>query len=257
MRPKFVAGNWKMNTDLAGSRKLSQSILAGVNDLPERLRIAICPPYPYLLPVGELIRPSRIELGAQNAYYAPPGAFTGEVALEMLVDVGCRWVILGHSERRQFLNETDEIINKKVQAALKHPLGVILCIGELLSERQARQTEEVLEKQLQGALEGVAAPDVLRIVIAYEPVWAIGTGISATPDQAQQAHAFIRGWLARKFGHSVADFVLIQYGGSVKPDNAQQILQQPDVDGALVGGASLQAESFLGILRQAAAVLTS
>jgi triosephosphate isomerase len=250
MRRMFVAGNWKMNTDRASGNALAQSIAKAVLK-GCAVDVLVAPPFPYLLPVGEAISGSGVVLGAQNAYFESPGAFTGETALEMLKDVGCRYVILGHSERRQILRETDELINKKVAAAIVRGLGVILCVGETLEERDGGTTEKVLETQLSEGLKGLSAGDVSDLVIAYEPVWAIGTGRNATPEQAQAAHAFIRSWLSNRFGSTVGAATRIQYGGSVKPDNAAQLLGQPDVDGALVGGASLKADSFLAIVKAA------
>jgi triosephosphate isomerase len=246
----FVAGNWKMNTDRAGGTELARAVAAAV-PAGSAVDVLVAPPFPYLLPVGEAVRGSGVLLGAQNAYSEAPGAFTGEVAVEMLKDVGCRYVILGHSERRQVLRETDEVINKKVAAAVSKGLGVILCVGETLEERDGNRTEKVLETQLSGSLAGLTAAQMADVVIAYEPVWAIGTGRNATPEQAQEAHAFIRSWLGGRFGSGVGAATRIQYGGSVKPDNAATLLGRPDVDGALVGGASLKADSFLAIVRAA------
>jgi triosephosphate isomerase len=223
----------------------------GVED---RVRVALCPPFPYLQTVERELRGSQVELGAQNLYPEKEGAFTGEVSPTMLVDVGCRHVILGHSERRHKLGESDAFINRKVKAALEGGLRIIFCVGESLQEREANQTESILDRQVTQGLTGVAAASDLhdRLVIAYEPVWAIGTGRNATPDQAQQAHAFLRGRIDSLFGRTTADQLVIQYGGSVKPDNAASLLGQPDVDGALVGGASLNADQFLAIVRAAA-----
>ena len=254
MRRYFVAGNWKMNTTLASGVALAQAVAAEVKATQPPVDVAVCPPFPYLIPVRDAIAGSGVWLGAQNAYFAPPGAFTGEVALSMLPDVGCHGVILGHSERRQFFGDTDAIINQKVRAALEAGLGVIFCVGELLAERQSGQTEKVLETQMSGGLAGVPAESLSKLVIAYEPVWAIGTGVTATPDQAEASHAFLRKWLAGRFNSGLAETIRIQYGGSVKPDNAQELLSQPNVDGALVGGASLKADQFLPIIRAAAAL---
>ncbi|MBA3312586.1 MAG: triose-phosphate isomerase [Planctomycetota bacterium] len=250
MRRMFVAGNWKMNTDRAGGTELARAIAKAV-PADAAVDVLVAPPLPYLLPIGEAIAGSGVALGAQNAYFEPPGAFTGETSIGMLKDVGCRYVILGHSERRQVLRETDETINKKVAAAVAAGLGVILCVGETLDERDGGTTEKVLETQLSAGLKSLAADAVSDLVIAYEPVWAIGTGRNATPEQAQAAHAFIRSWLSNRFGPTVGAATRIQYGGSVKPDNAAQLLGQPDVDGALVGGASLKADSFLAIVQAA------
>ena len=250
MRKKFIAGNWKMFTNRASAQDLAAAVARGVGT-EERVEVAVCPPFPYLVPVAEALRGSRVGLGAQNLYPEREGAFTGEVSPAMLLDCGCRYVILGHSERRHILHEDDAFINRKVHAALSAGLQVILCVGETLAEREGNRTEKVLETQLSGGLAGVSGEGLARLVIAYEPVWAIGTGRNATPEQAEEAHAFIRGWVAGKFGEESARRLPIQYGGSVKPENAAALLGQPDVDGALVGGASLKADQFLAIVRAA------
>jgi triosephosphate isomerase len=247
-RKKFVAGNWKMFTTRATGKELASSIVRGL-DNEDRVTVAVCPPFPYLLEIAEVLRGSKVALGAQNVYPEREGAFTGEVSPVMLLDAGCRYVIIGHSERRHKLGEDDAFINRKVKAALAAGLQVILCVGESLEERQANRTESVLESQLSGGLADVNADSLNRLVIAYEPVWAIGTGQNATPAQAEQAHAFIRRKIANRFGEEMARTLPIQYGGSVKPENAASLLRQPDVDGALVGGASLHAEQFLAIIR--------
>jgi triosephosphate isomerase len=254
VRQKFVAGNWKMFTHAASARKLAADVVQGLGG-PTRVRVAVCPPFPYLTLVAEVLRGSPISLGAQNCYSEPEGAFTGEVSPTMLVDVGCRDVILGHSERRHKLGETDAFINRKVHAALAAGLDVIVCVGETLSQRQDNQTHDILAAQFDGSLAGLDAAALARVVLAYEPVWAIGTGQNATPEQAQQAHAFLRGRVAGRFGKEVAANLLIQYGGSVKPENATALLGQPDVDGGLIGGASLNAEQFLAIVRAAQGLL--
>jgi triosephosphate isomerase (TIM) len=250
MRQKFVAGNWKMYTTSATARQLAAAVVKGLGN-ETRVRVAVCPPAPYLIPVAEVLRGSPVALGAQNAYSEKEGAFTGEVSPVMLADVGCKYVILGHSERRHKLGETDAFINRKVHAAIAAGLQVILCLGETLGERQGNRTEAVLDAQLNGSLAGLDAAGLAKVVLAYEPVWAIGTGQNATPEQAQQAHAFIRSRLAAKFGDATAQAVVIQYGGSVKPDNAASLMHQPDVDGGLIGGASLNADQFLAIVRAA------
>ncbi len=250
MRTKFVAGNWKMYTTAATARQLAMQVVQGVG-LDRRVAVAVCPPFPYLGLVAEALRGSPVALGAQNLYPEKEGAFTGEVSPTMLLDVGCRYVILGHSERRHKLGETNAFINRKVQTALAAGLNVILCVGETLDEREANRTEAVLDEQLTAGLAGVSAANVEHMVLAYEPVWAIGTGRNATPDQAQAAHAFLRRRTAALYTPAVAEALRIQYGGSVKPDNAASLLGQPDVDGALVGGASLQADQFLAIVRAA------
>ncbi len=250
MRKKIVAGNWKMYTTSATARELAEALVRGL-DKKQGVSVAVCPPFPYLSAVAEALRGSPIALGAQNCYHEKEGAFTGEVSPAMLVDVGCRYVILGHSERRHKLGETDSCINRKVFAALAAGLEVILCLGETLQERQANRTEAVLETQLNGSLVGLDAAALRHVVLAYEPVWAIGTGQNATPEQAQQAHAFIRGRIRERFGEESASALPIQYGGSVKPDNAASLFSQADVDGGLIGGASLNVDHFLAIVRAA------
>jgi triosephosphate isomerase len=248
MRQKFVAGNWKMHTDRHSARELAAAVVRGVAG-ETRVAVAVCPPFPYLSLVGEVLRGGPVALGAQNAYPEREGAFTGEVSPTMLTDLGCRYVILGHSERRHKLGESDAFINRKVRACLGAGLEVILCLGETLAERQAGRTEAVLQGQLSAALEGLDAAALRRVVLAYEPVWAIGTGQNATPQQAEDAHAFLRGQVRDRLGEEAAGDLLILYGGSAKPDNVAALLRQPDVDGGLIGGASLQADSFLAIVR--------
>lgn len=246
-RQKFIAGNWKMFTTAAGAEQLAAAVVKGLGN-ESRVAVALCPPFLYLERVAKVVKGTAVALGAQNLYPEKEGAFTGEVSPTMLVDVGCKHVILGHSERRHKLGESDAFINKKVHAALAAGLQVILCVGETLQEREANQTEKVLDGQTTQGLAGVT-PDMLgRIVLAYEPVWAIGTGRNATPEQAQQAHAFLRKRVGELCGTSAAQSLQIQYGGSVKPDNAAALLHQADVDGALVGGASLKADDFLAII---------
>ncbi len=250
MRKKFIAGNWKMYTTAATARALASAVAREIGG-ETRVTVAVCPPFPYLIPVADALRGTAVALGAQNVYTDTEGAFTGEVSPLMLLDAGCRYVIIGHSERRHILGESDPLINRKVHAALAVGLQVILCVGETLQEREANRTEAVLETQLSGGMAGLTADRLATLVIAYEPVWAIGTGKNATPAQAQEAHAFIRTRIGRMFGEKPAAALPIQYGGSVKPDNAAILLGQPDVDGALVGGASLKAESFVAIVRAA------
>ena len=248
MRRKFVAGNWKMCTTAATAQQLAAAVVKGLG-AEDRVSVAVCPPFPYLIPVAEALRGSVVALGAQNMYFEKEGAFTGEVSPTMLLDVGCRFVILGHSERRHKLGEDNAFINRKVQAALTAGLSVIFCVGETLQEREANRTEAILDTQLTGGLAGVPAGVMNRVVVAYEPVWAIGTGRNATPQQAQEVHAFLRRRVSELYNAETAKALVIQYGGSVKPDNAASLLGQPDVDGALVGGASLQADQFLAIVR--------
>jgi triosephosphate isomerase len=241
-----------MHTTAATARHLASAVVRGLG-AGGRVQVAVCPPFPYLTLVGEVLRGSPVALGAQNLYPEQEGAFTGEVSPAMLVDVGCKYVILGHSERRRKseLAESNAVINRKIHAALAAGLHAILCLGETLEERQAGQTEAVLRAQLAESLAGLDPTRMTQVVLAYEPVWAIGTGHSATPDQAQQAHAFLRQWIRETIGEETAAAIPIQDGGSVNPDNAAALLEQPDVDGALVGGASLNADQFLAIVRAA------
>lgn len=248
MRKKFIAGNWKMYTNGAGAQALATAVAGGLAN-ESRAKVAVCPPFPFLQVVKKALAGSPIALGAQNLYPEKEGAFTGEVSGPMLVDAGCAYVIVGHSERRQKLGESDAFINKKVHAALSCGLEVILCIGETLQEREGNRTEKVLDTQLTGCLAGITGESLGKVTLAYEPVWAIGTGKNATPGQAQEAHAFIRRRVAQLCGAEASQRLIIQYGGSVKPDNAANLLVNPDVDGALVGGASLQADAFLAIVR--------
>jgi triosephosphate isomerase (TIM) len=248
MRKKFVAGNWKMNTRSIDGELLAAGIVKGLGS-ETRVTVAVCPPFPYLARVAQAVKGTPVALGAQNCYPKDDGAFTGEVSPAMLVDIGCQYVIIGHSERRQIFKETDAFINAKVHAALAAKLKVILCIGETLDERKANQMESVLDTQLTGSLAKIGAEQLANITIAYEPVWAIGTGVNATPQQAQDAHAFVRQRVGQLCGEAAAQALIIQYGGSAKPENVATLLGQPDVDGALVGGASLKKEDFLAIIR--------
>jgi triosephosphate isomerase len=250
MRKPFIAGNWKMFTTASVAEALATAVVRGLGE-NDRVSVAICPPFPYLQIVSKALAGSRLALGAQNLYPEKQGAFTGEVSPTMLCDVGCRYVIVGHSERRHILGESNVFIQRKLVAALANGLSAILCVGERLEERDAGRTDAVLDEQLASALAELPQPEPGRLVIAYEPVWAIGTGRNATPDQAEAAHFFLRRRLARIWSENAASEVLIQYGGSVKPENAASLLSQPDVDGALVGGASLVADQFLAIIRAA------
>ena len=237
-----------MNLDLASAVGLAKELTGQVPaDCP--VEVGVCPPFVYLRDVVEAVKGSPIEVGAQNMYQEDPGAFTGETAGQMILDVGATHVILGHSERRHVMGETDELINDKVKKALSLGLKVVLCIGELLEERDAGETEAVVDRQTTIGLTDVTAAQMADVILAYEPVWAIGTGRTATPDQAQAVHAFVRGRLAELLGQEVADQTRIQYGGSVKPENAAELLGQPDLDGALVGGAALKAETFMPIVQ--------
>lgn len=245
-RRTLIAGNWKMNLRRESAVALARGV---VDQLPADAAadVALCPPNVYLAAVAEIVNGSPVGLGAQNCYYESDGAFTGEVNAAMLKDIGCKYVILGHSERRQYFAENDKLINKKLHAVLAEGLRPIVCVGELLEQREAGQTESVVEDQINGSLADLSADQLEQTVVAYEPVWAIGTGKVATPDQAEAVHAHIRQVLRTSYG-DVADSVIIQYGGSVKPGNAGELLQQPNIDGALVGGASLKIEDFLGIV---------
>ena len=253
MRRPIIAGNWKMNTCRESAAALIDGLKSEAAESRSDVEIIVCPPFPYLsLAVGQ-VAGSCIQVGGQNAWHEDSGAYTGETSCPMLKDIGCQWVILGHSERRQINKECDGLINKKTHKALATGLGVILCVGELLEQREADQTEAVLEEQMAGGLADVSAEDMTNVVIAYEPVWAIGTGKVATEEQAEAAHAFLRSWLEKRFNADVAAATRILYGGSVKPDNAAGLLGQPNVDGALVGGASLKPELFNPIIQAGAA----
>ena len=250
MRRTFIAGNWKMNLDGAAAVALAKGLAAELADSGE-VDVAVCPPHVYLQSVAEVLGDGPVQLGAQNMYHEPEGAFTGEISAGMLLDVGCRYVILGHSERRHILGETNADVNRKVLAALTAGLVPIVCVGETLAEREAERTAEVIQDQVHGSLADVTADQASRLVIAYEPVWAIGTGKVATPEQAAAVHDDLRTLLENRYNAAAAASVRIQYGGSVKPDNAGELLACQNIDGALVGGASLTVDSFLGIVRAA------
>jgi triosephosphate isomerase len=247
MRRQFIAGNWKMNTNRASAVALAEGIVKAAASVAG-VDLAVCPPSCYLEAVGKALAGSKIGLGAQNMYHEKEGAFTGELSAAMLVDAGCKYVILGHSERRHILGETDAAINKKVHAALAAGLTPIVCVGELLADREAGKTLGVIQCQFGGSLAGLTPEQMAKVVIAYEPVWAIGTGKVATPQQAEEVHLALRKIMAEHYNASIAEGVIIQYGGSVKPDNAAELLGQPNIDGALVGGASLKVDQFLGII---------
>ena len=250
MRKCFVAGNWKMNLTLAGSVALAGELEGRAGEVRD-VTVAVCPPFVYLKAVADALVGSDIALGAQNMYDQCEGAFTGEVSASMLLDVGCRYVILGHSERRHVIGEGDELINAKILKALAAGLAPIVCVGETLAQREAGLTEDVIRGQVEAALNGVSREQIAAVTIAYEPVWAIGTGRTASPEQAQQVHAFIRSLVLKLYDAPAAEGLVIQYGGSVKPENASELMSMPDVDGALVGGASLKAESFVRIVEAA------
>ena len=251
-RRLFVAGNWKMNTDADAAVGLARALVQRIGGV-DAVDLAVCPPLVYLQAVGDALAGSRVALGAQNVYFEDNGAFTGETSTAMLKDVGCTYAIIGHSERRHVIGETDELINRKVLKAIADGLKPILCVGELLGEREAGETNEVVGRQVKMGLEGVSGGDIGELTLAYEPVWAIGTGVTATPAQAQEVHAMIRGLIAELYDGAAAEGLRIQYGGSVKPANAAELLGCADVDGALVGGASLKADDFAGIVEAARA----
>ena len=249
-RRSFVAGNWKMNKTPQEARALALELRARLEGYHQG-DVAVCPPYPALSAVAEVLKGTPIALGAQNVFWEKSGAFTGEVSAAMLLAAGCQYVIIGHSERRQHFGETDAMVNKRILAALAQKLQVIACVGETKDERAGGVTQHVVKRQVEGAFAGLKPADLAGVTIAYEPVWAIGTGVTATPAQAQEVHAFIRRLLAERFGASIAEALRIQYGGSVKADNARELLAQPDLDGALVGGASLAAKDFEAIVKAA------
>lgn len=250
LRKPLMAGNWKMNLTLRESIALITAISRQIPS-PERMEVLVAPPFPLIPAVKEAIGLAPILLAAQNMHWEAQGAYTGEVSPSMLVEAGCTHVILGHSERRSLFGETDEMINRKAQSAVRFGLSPLICIGETLEEREQGRTTEVIERQLRNSLKDFRDRKTMppNVLLAYEPIWAIGTGRNATPGQAQEVHDYIRKWLATEFGGQTAASLRILYGGSVKPDNIQELMAMPDVDGALVGGASLKAESFLPMLR--------
>ena len=253
----LIAGNWKMNTDLAEGRELAIAVANGATSRGDALGgvdLLVCPPYVSLAPIHDALEGSAVALGAQNVHASDSGAFTGEVSAPMLTSVGCTYVIVGHSERREYYGETDEVVRAKLVQASAYDLVPILCVGETKSDRDAGDAEAVVRRQLAGALHGVDLDDPSDLVVAYEPVWAIGTGDTATPEQANAMHAFIRSELSEMYDDDTAAGVEVLYGGSMKPHNAEELLSQPDVDGGLIGGASLKAESFLAIADHAAAL---
>ncbi|MFC1539456.1 triose-phosphate isomerase [Candidatus Latescibacterota bacterium] len=248
MRKTIIAGNWKMNKNHLEAIELSKGIRERVSDVHD-IEIVLCPPFTCLTAVGEIIKGSNIALGAQNMHWEKKGAYTGEISANMLLTLGCKYVILSHSERRMYFHETDDICALKVTSSLESGLKPIFCVGETQKEREDGITEKIVERQLRGALGSLSPEQFGATVIAYEPVWAIGTGLTATSKQAQEVHAFIRSILGDIFGTEVAENTRIQYGGSMKPSNAKELLEQPDIDGGLIGGAALDAESFEGIIR--------
>ena len=250
LRKKIIAANWKMNLTASDAGDLALSIL---REIPEgrEVDVVLCPPFTALKDVSSAIENSLIKLGAQDMHWEAVGAYTGEISAAMLRDFYCRYVIVGHSERREYFGETDEMVNRKIATALAATLLPIMCVGETLEQRESGDTHDVVRRQLEGGLEGIALGVSGELVVAYEPVWAIGTGLTASPEQAQDVHAFIRGVLGDLYGESTAARIRIQYGGSMNPDNAKELMVQPDIDGGLIGGASLEARSFLEIIRAA------
>ncbi len=252
MRRKMIAGNWKMNLNRAESEALAGGVAAGCGKLADSVDLVVFPPSPYLDAVRIKLQGSQVGLGAQNVYHESNGAFTGEISVAMLQDLSCKYVILGHSERRHILGETDPQVQAKTLAALAGGLIPIVCVGELLAERESSLTMEVIERQFDGSLGQLTAEQLAKVIIAYEPVWAIGTGKVATPVQAEEVHRGLRKIVAHRYNSTVSQQVRILYGGSVKASNAGELLSQENIDGALVGGASLKAEEFLGIARESA-----
>ena len=248
MRRKAVAGNWKMNKDLSESVGLISDLKNLLNSHSVDAEVIICPPFISLETASTLIKNSQIKLGAQNMHFESEGAFTGEISFSMLRSVGCEYVILGHSERRALFFENDEIINKKIKKAVGNYLKPIFCVGETLEERAADMTTKVVENQIEKGLAGITHQQMAHVIIAYEPIWAIGTGQTATPEQAQAVHSFIRSKIKKLYDTDTAENLILQYGGSVKPENSKELMSQPDIDGALVGGACLKAQSFFEII---------
>jgi len=251
VRNKVIAGNWKMNKDVHQTEDLINGLKNALDFELKNVTVVVCPPFTSLETAVRLIKGTPMLLGAQNMYFEDEGAFTGEVSAKMLQAVGCQYVILGHSERRQLFRETDDFINKKVKKALAAGIIPIVCVGETLEEREKNITHQIVSSQVKGVLKDVSASDTERVIIAYEPVWAIGTGRNATPQQAEEVHLLIRELISVLYGPATAERLIIQYGGSVKPDNAGDLLAQPDIDGALVGGACLKADSFAAIIKAA------
>ncbi len=250
MRRKIIAGNWKMNNDLNATKNLISNLAKSLNN-NENCDIIVCPPFTSLSEASSQLKNTVIKLGAQNMYFENEGAYTGEISAQMLKSAGCEFVILGHSERRAIFNESDSLINKKIKKAISSSLKPIFCVGETLEQREKEITKDIIQTQVTEGLKDVSAEEIKTLIIAYEPVWAIGTGRNATPEQAQEVHEFIRSLIKEKYSDSIADNMIIQYGGSVKPENAKDLLSRKDIDGALVGGASLKADSFVGIIKAA------
>jgi triosephosphate isomerase len=248
MRKTIIAGNWKLNHTTKQAIELVTLLQRELVDV-EEVEVVVCPVFTALSDVSDLLTESNIRLGAQNLYWEDSGAYTGEVSAPLLKEIGVQYVIIGHSERRQYFGETNQTVNKKIKAALKHGLTPIVCVGEVLEEREQNKTFQVIQKQCDESLANLTDEEIQKIVIAYEPVWAIGTGKTATPAQAQEVHKFIRTWLTKKYNEDVASEITIQYGGSVKAENTAELIAQEDIDGALVGGASLKSDSFAQIVK--------
>jgi triosephosphate isomerase len=252
-RPKVIAGNWKMYKNLEETSALLNELKTALASTPASTIVVVCPPYTSLSVAAGLLKGSSIHLGAQNMSQHDEGAYTGEISWKMLRSAGCEYVILGHSERRQYFGETNALVNEKAKKALANGLLPIICVGETLQERETGRTKGVIKEQVEGVLAGLTPDQMSRVIIAYEPVWAIGTGRNATPEQAQEVHSQIRQLVAGMLGNAVAGSLVIQYGGSVKPDNSAGLLTQNDIDGALVGGACLKSDSFSAIIKSASA----
>ncbi len=251
MRKKVIAGNWKMNNGINETVGLISEIKKELSGKKNSADVIICPPFINLETAKALLKNSTIKLGAQNLYFEESGAFTGEISAQMLKSVGCEFVIIGHSERRTIFGENDKVVNKKIKTAIKNGLKPIFCVGETLEEREKGETFRIIETQITDGLNGIDEGELENLIVAYEPVWAIGTGRNATPQQAQEVHSFIRGLISKLYSQTFATQLVIQYGGSVKADNAKELLSQPDIDGALVGGACLKADSFVKIIEAA------
>ena len=249
-RKIFIAGNWKMNKTAAETAELASALKASLAQFAGKCEIAVCPTFTSLATAVEILKGSNVKVGAQNIHWADNGAYTGEISGAMLKEIGVEYVIIGHSERRQYFGETDETVNQRIKAALKYGLKPIVCIGETLAEREGGVTNTVLEKQIRGAFADITAADMDAITIAYEPVWAIGTGKTATPEVAQETHAFIRSVLTALYGDKAQDIV-VQYGGSMKPENSGALVSKQDIDGGLIGGAALKADSFTALIQNA------
>jgi triosephosphate isomerase len=247
-RLPFIAGNWKMNKTVEEALDLVRQLKVSLSNI-EEVEVALAPPFTALYAVSQELKGSSIRLAAQNLFYEEKGAFTGEISPLMLKEIGCQYVIIGHSERRQFFGETDETVNRRIKAALGQGLKPIFCMGETIKEREEAKTFSVIGRQVEGGLRGIGEKEVRSIVIAYEPIWAIGTGKTATPEQAEEVHRFIRERLARLYSREIAERIQIQYGGSVTPENIKGLMNQENIDGALVGGASLKPETFSKIVR--------